>query len=75
MMKSVRRFSVVDGSEIPGAKENDKVVLIGRDGKDCITAEELGDMSGRFNYELVCDLGKRIPRVYTRGGKIVGCSE
>lgn len=66
---------MVDVSEIPGAKENDKVVLIGRDGKDCITAEELGDMSGRFNYELVCDLGKRIPRVYTRGGKIVGCSE
>ena len=35
---------MVDVSEIPGAKENDKVVLIGRDGKDCITEEELGDM-------------------------------
>lgn len=40
------------------------VTLIGKDGDECITIEELGDLSGRFNYELVCDLGKRIPRVY-----------
>ena len=35
------------------------------------TMEELGDMSGRFNYEFVCDLGKRIPREYIRDGKVV----
>ena len=33
--------------------------------------EELGDLSGRFNYELACDLGKRIPRVFYRHGKVV----
>ncbi len=33
--------------------------------------EELGELSGRFNYELACDLGKRIPRVYLKDGEIV----
>ncbi len=42
----------------------DKVTLIGTDGGECITMEELGDISGRFNYELACDIGKRIPRIY-----------
>lgn len=42
----------------------DKVTLIGKDGDECITMEELGDLSGRFNYELACDIGKRIPRIY-----------
>ena len=27
-------------------------------------AEEVGDISGRFNYELVCDISKRVPRIY-----------
>ena len=36
-----------------------------------ITMEELGDLSGRFNYELACDIGKRVPRIYYRDGKIV----
>ena len=42
----------------------DRVTLIGSDGEECITMEELGELSGRFNYELACDLGKRVPRVY-----------
>lgn len=61
---------MVDVSEIPEAKEGDQVILIGRDGDECITMEELGSLSGRFNYELACDLGKRIPRVFYRHGKI-----
>ena len=42
----------------------EQVTLIGRDGGACITMEELGALSGRFNYELACDIGKRIPRIY-----------
>ncbi len=42
----------------------DQVTLIGTDGTACITMEELGALSGRFNYELACDIGKRIPRIY-----------
>lgn len=55
---------MVDVSDIPGVLEGDEVTLIGKDGAEEITMEELGAVSGRFNYELACDLGKRIPRVY-----------
>ncbi len=61
---------MVDISEIPGVMEGDKVTLLGMDGTERITAEELGELSGRFNYEFVCDLGKRIPRVYIQHGEI-----
>ena len=61
---------MVDISGIPGAMEGDKVTLLGADGQERITAEELGELSGRFNYEFVCTLGKRIPRVYRRNGEI-----
>lgn len=42
----------------------DKVTLIGKSGEEMISMEELGELSGRFNYELACDLGKRVPRIY-----------
>ena len=61
---------MVDISEIPEAMEGDKVTLLGMDGTERITAEEIGELSGRFNYEFVCDLGKRIPRVYIQHGEI-----
>lgn len=62
---------MVDVTEIEAVAENDEVTLIGTDGKEQITMEELGELSGRFNYELACDLGKRIPRVYLKDGKIL----
>ena len=55
---------MVDVTDIPEAVMDDTVTLIGNDGTETITMEELGELSGRFNYELACDLGKRIPRVY-----------
>ena len=56
---------MVDVTEIPEEiRIGDRVTLIGQDGELSITVEELGDLSGRFNYELVCDLGNRIPRIY-----------
>lgn len=42
----------------------DEVTLLGRDGEDQITLEELDHLSGRFPYEFVCDIGRRVPRVY-----------
>lgn len=58
---------MVDVTEIPGVTEGERVTLIGRDGTEEITAELLGEMSGKFNYELLCGLGKRIPRLYIGG--------
>lgn len=62
---------MVDVTGIPEAKEGDVVTLIGPDGDDAITMEELGELSGRFNYELACCLNKRVPRVYVRDGETV----
>lgn len=42
----------------------DEVTLLGRDGEAQITLEDLDAQSGRFPYEFVCDIGKRVPRVY-----------
>ncbi|MBR4831149.1 MAG: alanine racemase, partial [Butyrivibrio sp.] len=59
---------MVDVTDIPKASEGDEVVLLGRDktsGEE-ISAELLGDMSGRFNYELTCDINKRVPRLFVR---------
>lgn len=61
---------MVDVTHIEDASFGDKVTLIGRDGNEYISVEMLGDLSGRFNYEFICDLGKRIPRVYVKNGKI-----
>ena len=55
---------MVDVTEIQDAKILDEVTLLGRDGKEKITLEELGDLSGRFNYECACCISKRVPRVY-----------
>ena len=55
---------MVDVTEIDDVKVRDEVVIIGEQGNEVITAEEVGDISGRFNYELVCDISKRVPRVY-----------
>ena len=62
---------MVDVTDIPDVKFMDQAVLIGEDQDDRITVEELAELSGRFNYEFVCCLGKRIPRVYTSEGRIV----
>lgn len=62
---------MVDVTDIPEACVGTKVTLIGQDGAERITMEELGEISGRFNYELACCLGKRIPRVYKKDGRIV----
>ncbi|MCD8105832.1 MAG: alanine racemase [Lachnospiraceae bacterium] len=49
-----------------GVRMLDEVTLMGKDGADEITVDELGAISGRFPYEFVCDIGKRVPRVYCR---------
>ena len=62
---------MVDVTGIPEAKFMDPVTLVGVNGDSRICVEDLSDLSGRFNYEFVCDLSKRVPREYYRNGKIV----
>lgn len=61
---------MVDVTDIDASIQvGDEVTLIGTDGAEHITMEELGILSKRFNYELACDLGSRIPRIYTKEQK------
>jgi len=54
---------MVDVGDTP-VKVGDEVVLIGSQGKNTITAEEIASLSGTIPYEIVCGLGSRIPRIY-----------
>lgn len=62
---------MVDVTDIDNVCVGDRVTLFGKDGDSCITIEEISAMAHSFNYEFVCDIGKRIPRVYYRHGKII----
>jgi len=42
----------------------DEVVLIGRQGEECVTAEELAQLAGTINYEIYCGISARVPRFY-----------
>ncbi|MCI5500653.1 MAG: alanine racemase [Lachnospiraceae bacterium] len=66
---------MVDITDIKDVHENDKVTLIGHDGDGYISIEEMADLSGSFNYEFVCDIGKRVPKVYYRNGKKIGTKD
>ena len=66
---------MVDITDIPDVKFGDKVTLIGKNGEEILPVETLSDLSGRFNYEFVCDLGKRIPREYIQNGEVVEQSD
>lgn len=61
---------MVDVSAVDDIKVGDQVTLMGRDGDEEITVEELSGMEDSFNYEFVCDVGKRVPREYIRHGKV-----
>ena len=50
----------------PNAEIGDEVVLIGRQGDDEITATEIAEDWGTINYEVVCGLASRMPRVYLK---------
>ena len=60
---------MVDVTEIPEVKAGDTVTILGKNGDLEITMEELGELSGRFNYEFACLITPRVPRVYYRDGK------
>lgn len=66
---------MVDVTDIMPVAMGDEVTLIGTDGAEKITMEQLGDLSGRFNYELACDISKRVPRAFVKNGEIVATKD
>lgn len=63
---------MVDVTGIEGAAAGDIATIVGQDGEDSITFDELAKYADTISYELFCLIGKRVPRVYFRDGKEVG---
>lgn len=63
--------TMIDVSNIPDVKIGDEVVLVGKQGDNILSVEELAGMSASFNYEFVCDVNRRVPRVFYRKNKVV----
>ena len=66
---------MVDVTDIPEVREWDEVTLVGRDGEEEISMEQLEALCGGFRYEIPCVLGKRVPRVYVRDGAVIGTKD
>ena len=62
---------MVDVTDIPGVRLEDTVTLVGRSGDAQITVEEIAAAADSFNYEFVCGISRRVPRIYMRGGQVV----
>ena len=62
---------MVDVTDIPGVTLSDRVTLVGTDGDETITVEQIAAMAGSFNYEFICSIGRRVPREYFRDGELV----
>ena len=62
---------MVDITDVPDVKIDDPVVLVGNDGNDVITVEEIAAAADSFNYEFVCGISRRVPRRYRQNGQII----
>ena len=67
---------MVDITEIGDVKEKDEVVLVGRSGSEVITVEDIAGLAeNTFNYEIICNINKRVPRLYYLNGEFVYAAE
>lgn len=60
---------MVDVTDIPDVRPDDKVTLVGQNGDERITMEAISGMADSFNYEFVCGISRRVPRYYYQSGK------
>lgn len=65
---------MIDVTDVAGVQEGDEVVLLGTQGNDAITADEMAAQLETINYEITCLIGKRVPRLYYDGGHITAIS-
>ncbi|MCT4619260.1 MAG: alanine racemase [Marinisporobacter sp.] len=62
---------MLDVTEVENVKVGDEVILIGTDGNNTILADDVGNLLDTINYEIVCMVGRRIPRVYVKNNEII----
>jgi hypothetical protein len=63
--------TTIDVTGIPGVREGDPVVVVGRQGKEQVSFADLAALIDTIPYELLTHLNKRLPRVYLQGGEVV----
>lgn len=59
-------LTMIDVSMVPGVKAGDMATLIGKDGREKISADELAALSGTINYEIISRINPLINRVITK---------
>ena len=62
---------MVDITDVPEAQVGDTVTVVGTDGGETITWDDWANQLGTISYELVCDINKRVPRLYRKNGEVV----
>jgi alanine racemase len=62
---------VIDVTHVPEVRIGDEVVIIGKQGDQQVTADELAKLLGTINYEITSAIHSRVPRLYVRQGKVV----
>ena len=62
---------MLDVTDIPDVALDDEVTLLGWQGDECVDADEMAALSDTICYEVISGLMERVPRLYTRGGRIV----
>lgn len=57
---------MIDVTNVPNVKEGDEVIVMGTDGVNSITADDIADATGTINYEITCAFGQRLPKVFVK---------
>ena len=57
---------MVDVTDVPNVQEGDEVIVMGSDGKNTISAEDIAEATGTISYEICCAFGQRLPKVYIK---------
>ena len=57
---------MIDVTDVPGVKTGDEVIVMGSDGNNTVSADDIAAATGTINYEVVCAFGQRLPKVYIK---------
>ena len=57
---------MIDLTDVPDVKVGDEVIIMGSDGINEISADDIAEATGTINYEILCAFGQRLPKVYVK---------
>ena len=67
--------TLIDVTGIPDVTMGDRVILVGQEGNCSITFDQFAQLNGTINYEEICLIGRRVPRVYLKDGREFGITD